>query len=112
MTKARHDIDLGDDHALRFTCWDPDLKLNPKWAHLADLIREQGGRYGAIVSHKKTDGSECEGGITFDTDLARANGTKAPLWKVESWEPLTLSPSLLCNCGDHGFIRNGKWVRA
>jgi hypothetical protein len=26
---------------------------------------------------------------------------------------LTLSPSLLCmRCGDHGFIRNGKWVKA
>ena len=28
------------------------------------------------------------------------------------WEPLTISPSVLCQCGDHGFIRNGKWVVA
>lgn len=31
-------------------------------------------------------------------------------WVVESEEPLTLSPSLLCTtCGHHGFIRSGKW---
>ncbi len=105
-------IDLGDDHVLRFTCWDPDLGLNPQWAHLALLIRQHGPRYGAIVAHKKPDGSLCEGSITFDTPLSRANGTKVPLWQVHSWEPLTLSPSLLCHCGDHGFIRGGRWVRA
>ena len=28
-------------------------------------------------------------------------------------EHLTLSPSLLCRtCGNHGFIRDGKWVTA
>lgn len=32
-------------------------------------------------------------------------------WRVESLEPLTLSPSLLCtSCGLHGFVRNGAWV--
>jgi len=32
-------------------------------------------------------------------------------WTVESEQPLTLSPSLLCRtCGHHGFIRDGKWV--
>lgn len=33
-------------------------------------------------------------------------------WLVESLDPLTLAPSLLCtmpNCGNHGFIRNGLW---
>lgn len=29
-----------------------------------------------------------------------------------STDPLTISPSLLCRCGDHGFIRDGKWVAA
>ncbi len=38
-------------------------------------------------------------------------------WAVESWEPLTVSPSLLCTpdkggCGDHGFIKQGRWVLA
>lgn len=36
-----------------------------------------------------------------------------PVWQVESWDPLTLSPSVLCNtCGLHGFIREGRWVPA
>lgn len=30
-------------------------------------------------------------------------------WQVENIDPLTLSPSLLCPCGQHGFIRNGRW---
>jgi hypothetical protein len=34
-------------------------------------------------------------------------------WHLESEEPLTISPSLLCRaCGHHGFIRDGKWVPA
>lgn len=35
------------------------------------------------------------------------------LYPLVGGEPLTLSPSLLCKtCGDHGFIRGGKWVAA
>lgn len=31
-------------------------------------------------------------------------------WRLESLDPLTLSPSLLCRiCGTHGFIRSGRW---
>lgn len=34
-----------------------------------------------------------------------------PIWTVESWDPLTLSPSILCRtCGLHGYIRGGKWI--
>lgn len=36
-------------------------------------------------------------------------------WQVEDWNPetFTVSPSLLCrHCGDHGFIRNGRWEPA
>lgn len=34
-------------------------------------------------------------------------------WTQESVEPLTLAPSLRCTmCGDHGFVRDGKWVPA
>jgi hypothetical protein len=105
------DLELGDGHSLRFTCWDPDLDLNPHYAGLEELIREHGARYGAIVSHLTPDGKLCEGGIIFDTPLTEANGDNTPKWTVESWDPLTLSPSLLCQCGDHGYIRDGKWVR-
>jgi hypothetical protein len=34
-------------------------------------------------------------------------------WEVLQDDPLTLSPSLLCRaCGDHGYVRDGRWVQA
>ncbi len=37
-------------------------------------------------------------------------------WTVISEEPLSLSPSLVCDprlggCGLHGFVRDGHWIR-
>lgn len=41
-----------------------------------------------------------------DTGKASGHG-------IESRDPLTVKGSLICNhCGDHGFIRDGKWVPA
>lgn len=99
-------IDLGHDRELLFIGWHPDRTLNPQYEGIEDVEK-----YMAIITHKKPDGSLCDGAIRFDSPAARALG-QAPLWTVESWEPLTISPSLLCHCGDHGFIRNGQWVPA
>lgn len=36
-------------------------------------------------------------------------------WTVDNWDldHFTLSPSVQCtNCGDHGYIRDGRWVPA
>lgn len=34
-------------------------------------------------------------------------------WTVESVDPLTISPSILCgSCGLHGLWRDGRWVPA
>lgn len=63
---------------------------------------------GLTWSHRRPDGLLCEGGGFIPLNTTHG-------WKVESWEPLTLSPSLLCmrkECGTHGFIREGKWVPA
>lgn len=104
-------LDLGLSHALEFTCWDPDLALNPHYAHLAHLLPVE--RFGAILTHRKPDGSECASGMTFDGEAARAAEPERPRWTVEQWEPLTISPSVLCRtCGDHGHIREGRWVPA
>jgi len=46
------------------------------------------------------------GGAVYFVD--GANGNNA-VWTIESVDPLTISPSVLCGCGFHGFIRNGKW---
>lgn len=90
-------LDLGDNHTLTFASYLED-------AHA-----------GASIMHLKPDGSPCDSFIAFaDRSWAKefSPGSIAT-WVVEQEEPLTLSPSLLCRaCGDHGFIREGKWVRA
>lgn len=118
MTAAA--LDLGHDHSLRFTCWAPDRSIQAnaeRYAGVPDV-----DRWGAIVRHRvgpngpgmPADQSTgwCEGVITFDGPVQQQVHPGAPMWTVESWEPLTLSPSLLCHCGDHGFIREGRWVPA
>lgn len=97
------DIDLGDGHTLDWLGWSPDRELNPHYADVPDIA--QGEHWGATIQHTTADGRLCEGGITFDT-------LTFVCWQVHSWEPLTISPSLACHCGEHGFIREGKWVRA
>ncbi|MBI5289915.1 MAG: hypothetical protein HY873_13160 [Chloroflexi bacterium] len=72
-------------------------------AHLAGfLLAHEGGHLG--------DGYRCEGVVNVDPHLA-----PKPLWEMTgSLEggDLTLSPSVLCSDGFHGFVRNGKWVPA
>ena len=64
---------------------------------------------GVAYKHPNGKGGECEGWAPFTgTPGGRDDG-----WDVQSLEPLTISPSLLCRaCGHHGFIREGKWVPA
>lgn len=107
-------MDLGHGHTLRWLAWAPDRKLNPQFAHLPDV-----DKFGAIVGHPvgphpivPISSGYCEGAITLDGPVQREVRPAGALWQVESWEPLTLSPSLLCACGDHGFIRAGRWVPA
>jgi hypothetical protein len=112
VTAVVEPLDLGRGHTLRWTSWAPDRDLNPQYAGLPDIER-----YGAIVEHARSDnGQRCVGGVTFDTEEVRAvraiSGATGATWTVESWDPLTLSPSLLCSCGDHGFVRSGAWVPA
>jgi hypothetical protein len=64
---------------------------------------------GLLLYHRHADGSICGGSVAFDVP---GNPTERPRWKVENWEPLTLSPSIedkTCSEGLHGYIRNGRW---
>lgn len=98
MTQEPYDLDLGDNHTLTYAPF--------------------GGieKHGAIIGHQKPDGSACRCYINFDTPEIRAtyvDPREAKFWQVGSWDPLTLSPSILCMiCGDHGYIRGGKWVKS
>ena len=77
-------------------------------------VEYKGDWVGIREIHLNSAGSTCYGYVPFDTPEAKEVSTEqAPKWQVESWEPLTLSPSLLCTiCGSHGFIKQGKWVAA
>jgi hypothetical protein len=115
------DFDFGLGHIAWKSVWDPDLILNPQWDHLR-------GRFpiwiGLIVAHTNPHtGRPCKSVITFNIpDIGGTFGNNH--WDVLSWDPLTVSPSLLCRaynepgdrqsgtCDDHGFIRDGLWVLA
>lgn len=77
-------------------------------------VNKDGEWVGLIRRHPKAGGGTCASAVAFDTPASRAvHGPTVALHVVESWDPLTLSPSLLCrSCGHHGFIRQGKWVPA
>lgn len=99
------DSDLGNGFSFRF-------------------IREHGveGHTGIIISgpsapdcvYKKGEsGGEagmCGGGLFFENSK-HAQKEGRPMWKVESLNPLTLSPSIQCKCrGQHGHIVEGKYI--
>ena len=109
-------IDLGHGHSMEFSSWAPDDLPSNRATFGFPLPNVP--RAGLSVYHPnlKSPGAECASGINFDLpDLRRfpASFPDTHLWQVEAWEPLTISPSLLCmRCGDHGFIRGGRWVPA
>lgn len=109
--------DLGNGVVLAFTEWAPERDINPQYADTEEWPDVE--RYGASV--RFPDG--CKGHITFNGPVARkhnerareAGRKEAPLWDVESWDPLTVTPSILdhgsATCsGHHGYITNGRWA--
>lgn len=97
-----------------FTAWKPDRELNPKYVDVPDI-----DPFGLILYHPRPDnGAECMSSLDFDTPerqqaMAAGRWPARPIWQVESLDPLTLSPSIVCReCGIHGFIRGGRWVSA
>lgn len=71
---------------------------------------------GCILWHRCADGVRvCGGFVRF---VVEPEKPEKPVWTVESIDPLTISPSVLCrgedgDCGGtHGFIRHGRWEAA
>lgn len=107
-------IDIGHQHFIKYLRWAPDdLPANREryGFPLPDVPKAA-----LVVKHPdlKQPGEWCESAITFDLpELKVAQLGGGHVWQVGSFEPLTVSPSLLCTrCGDHGFIREGRWVPA
>ena len=77
------------------------------------LVTTDGIVSGLEYHHPRADRSGEECGPSWIPFKGRPHGCDVLGWAVESEEPLTLSPSLLCRtCGHHGFIRGGRWVPA
>jgi hypothetical protein len=109
----------------------PHLDLGSEhWASW--LYNNSEGDLAGLIVVRRCPASEtgyCDGFLTFDSPENREIDEKnrayyrekegkevppRPMWQVQSLEPLTISPSVqaLHECGDHGFIREGKWVPA
>jgi hypothetical protein len=92
-----------------------------KWESIGDgeeiamMLDDRARFIGLYHKHVAKDhGGECIGSIFFELEWVKSDPKYAgtPTWMIEQWEPLTVSPSLLCSCGHHGFIRNGRWITA
>lgn len=68
---------------------------------------------GIIDAHtdKRDNTKRCSGYVAFE-----GFDREKPIWKKtgDTFETLTLSPSIHCDeakhgCGSHGYIENGKW---
>lgn len=97
-------LDLGNGVTGEWIGWRSDRDLNPQHAGLPDVER-----HGLVLTHTKPDGTPHDGFVTIDSDVARQLFPNHPRWQMQSQEPLTLTPSVLCSCGWHGFITDGRW---
>lgn len=104
--------DPDDPEMEQETIWGLDLGsgvwISPFAAKYATADEHAGG----IVWHVHPDGQLCGGAVNL---IADPDHPERPVWTVESWDPLTISPSVrACSGPDgaeclHGFIRNGRW---
>lgn len=110
--RKHHDADLGNGYYLKYFRWAPDRKLNPQYDDVPDVPK-----CGAHISCPHGN----VGAVTFIIPGHRVFESREKSWTVESWEPLTISPSIqfmdykdgqhVPGCC-HGFIREGRWVSA
>lgn len=87
----RNSIDIGSGVTIAFT--------------------EYNGEVVGLIEEHDSPSGRCSGYVKFRG--REPNPESRPSWVVEKMDPLTLSPSVLCTtCGNHGFIRDGRWCPA
>lgn len=104
---------MGISKLVVFTYWGDVMTDNIRQLgrdHWYQLVSSPKGDrvIGAVVGHRLADGSTCEGAIWWDDEYS----PRGEMWVLNNTDPLDVSPSLLCHCGDHGFIKHGEWVPA
>lgn len=89
--------DLGDNHEIIWSSYEGQKRV------------------GANVKHLTSAGEVCNGFIAIkgrSWEQSFQPGT-IQSWDMVQEEPVSLQPSILCRgCGDHGYITNGRWVKA
>lgn len=81
-----------------------------QWSKIGDNVEVQFRREDGVVAGLFWNHGCQFGGSPISFDIPENAYIPADgKWQVASLEPLTLSPSLLCPCGVHGFIRAGRW---
>lgn len=102
-------IDFGDGVTGYWLGWRPDRDIPAnaeRYAGIADIEK-----CSLVLDHRNAKtGEPHQGCVTANRPGSRLIfGDQHPLWDVVNEEPLTLTPSVLCSCGWHGFITDGKW---
>lgn len=71
-------------------------------------------RAGLLIEHEVPgEDRRCESGLLFDLPGVADAFPERALWRVVSFEPLHLEPSIRCAvCSLHGWIHGGAWVPA
>jgi hypothetical protein len=103
------------DEMKKYIGRDPDLDIGTNhylnWLQTGDETHEI---CGALLLHLDPQGNLCVGSFSWaPTKYEREHPEISRIhWELmgQVGPQLTISPSLLCSCGDHGFITNGKWV--
>lgn len=97
-TDRLHRVDLGHDH------------------YVSGVVDKVGTVVGFITEHPDPrTGAPCAGYAELDTSPSAQPGRT---WRLVAGDAkalagLTLEPSLQCtSCGDHGWIKAGKWLPA
>jgi hypothetical protein len=108
--------EIGDRVSLPWS-QDPDEKHGTYIGHghiTSPLVAQSGGVViGYHVWHSCKDGKMQPGGVFLAIPELPEHLSGHITWQLVSREPLHIEPSVLCRaCGDHGWIRDGKWVEA
>lgn len=86
--------------------FESDFPINFGKGVRGDFVRYRNKVSGIIHAHMKSDGQICVGTIYWE------DVPNKPRRSIDKMEPLTLREDIRCDCGLHGWIREGQWEHA
>jgi hypothetical protein len=81
--------------------WERNTRMSFTLAH--DVSGQIAGIFW-MHARKDLDGAE------YHECWLPTSGTEEPIWTLLHVEPIELLQDVQCSCGQHGFIRKGRWV--